>query len=381
MNTLDRMYFVGFLRNYLIVLVSLLSLYVVVDLFTNLNDFTNNKPGFGAVLKHIAAYYSVQVLLIFDRLSEAITLIGAVFTVAWMQRNNELLPQLSAGVPTRRVIRPILLGGMLATSFGPLVTEFVIPMYATELTKPRDDPDFSKPAAVRGGFDPATDAHLVGEQALRQKLKITKFQYTSAPFGDGESGDPSGPAVAGSGLLHLTAEEAVYIPPADGNPLSGGWDLYECKPPVPDPSQTLPKHLRHLAHGRYFLRSEVSFDAVTRRASWYMYSPTTQLWYMLKNSDGTRQPGVAVLFHVRIVRPLVGLTMLVLGLGIVLRNQNRHVFISAGACLAVTAVFYVAVLGSKYAGDNDFLPAALAAWLPVMVFGPFAFALFDAMHT
>jgi len=141
MTTLDRLYFVSFFRQYLIVLSSLLSLYVVVDLFTNLNDFTNNKGGFGAVLNHIVGYYSVQVLLIFDRLSEAITLIGAVFTVALMQRNNELLPQLSAGVPTRRVILPVLLGGLLTTALGPLVNEFVIPQYAEVRTVPRDDPE------------------------------------------------------------------------------------------------------------------------------------------------------------------------------------------------------------------------------------------------
>ena len=39
MNILDRQYLVSFFRQYVIVLSSLLSLYVVVDLFTNLNDF------------------------------------------------------------------------------------------------------------------------------------------------------------------------------------------------------------------------------------------------------------------------------------------------------------------------------------------------------
>ena len=40
MTTLDRMFFAGYLRSYLIVLVSLLSLYIIVDLFTNLDDFS-----------------------------------------------------------------------------------------------------------------------------------------------------------------------------------------------------------------------------------------------------------------------------------------------------------------------------------------------------
>lgn len=395
MTILDRLYFVSFLKQYVIVLLSLLSLYVVVDLFTNLNDFTGNKADFGAVVKHISAYYSVQVLLIFDRLSDAITLVGAVFAVALMQRSNELLPQLSAGVPTRRVIRPILLGGLLTSTFGPLVNEFVIPRYADLLTVPRDDPERRKPVAVRGAFDPLTGAHFVAEQAFHRERKVTRFEYTSPPLGDVEPVGPgegagtgsSGPAqppapVASTGLLHVAAKEAVYIPPVPGQVESGGWQLYNATPPEPEPNQRLPRNLMYLrTPGRYFLKTDVSFEVVTRRASWYLFAPTSNLWGMLQESDGTRQTGVAVLFHSRLVRPLVALTMLVLGLGIVLRDQNRHVFISAGACLVVSALFYITVLACKFAGDNDILPAPLAAWLPVILAGPVAVALFDAIHT
>lgn len=394
MTILDRMYFVSYLKQYVIVLASLLSLYVIVDLFTNLNDFTNNKADFGAVLKHITAYYSVQVLLIFDRLSDAITLVGAVFAVALMQRSNELLPQLSAGVPTRRVIRPILLGGLVTSTFGPLVNEFVIPRYADLLTVPRDDPERRKPVAVRGAFDPLTGGHFVAEQAFHRELKVTRFEYTSPPLGDVDAVEPangssgsSGPAVppgpvASTGLLHVAAKEAVYVPPVKGQAVSGGWQLYNAVPAEPEPNQRLPRNLTYLrTPGRYFLKTDVSFEVVTRRSSWYLFAPTTHLWGLLQESDGTRQTGVAVLFHSRLVRPLVALTMLVMGLGIVLRDQNRHVFISAGACLVVSALFYVTVLACKFAGENDFLPAPLAAWLPVILAGPVAVSLFDAIHT
>ena len=70
MSILDRMYLARFVQNYLIMLVCLMSLFIVIDLFTNLNDFTNQRGGFAAVAKHIAGYYSVQSTLIFDKLSE-----------------------------------------------------------------------------------------------------------------------------------------------------------------------------------------------------------------------------------------------------------------------------------------------------------------------
>ena len=138
-TTLDRMFLVSFFRSYFIVWTSLISLYVVIDLFTNIDDFGSKGGGLGSVVTHIAQYYGYRVALIFDLLAEFITLMAAMFTVAWLQRNNELLPQLSAGIPTRRVIRPILLGAAITLALGPVNKEFVIPRIADELMKPRDD--------------------------------------------------------------------------------------------------------------------------------------------------------------------------------------------------------------------------------------------------
>ena len=379
MTVLDRMYFAAYLRNFLIVLSCLLGLYMVVDLFMNLNDFTKDKGGVMDVLAHVGGYYSVQIALIFDRLGELVTLAAAVFTVAWMQRNNELLPQLSAGVPTRRVIRPVILGAVVTTLLVPLNSELYIPAVADQLTVPRDDPDRKKPTQVRGAYDPNTKDHIVGDSAGREApgptdppdrpvLTVYRFEYTSAAERTGEP-------------VHLSAARAVYVPPdTPGKKRAGGWELYTTTPE--EPKGRLPENVDHVGPGRYFVRTtELDFDAVTRRHSWYLYAATDALWASLNKGTTAKQSGVAVLFHTRLTRPLVGLILVVLGLGVVLKDQNRHVFISAGLCLLMAAVFYACLQGAKYLGDQDLLPAPLAAWLPVLVFGPLALALFDAIHT
>ena len=62
-------------------------------------------------------------------------------------------------------------------------------------------------------------------------------------------------------------------------------------------------------------------------------------------------------------------------------DHNRSVFISAGMCLVLCAVFFAADFGCKHLGEKELLSPALAAWLPVLVFGPLSFAMFDAIHT
>src|SRR5439155_18461899 len=101
----------------------------------------------------------------------------------------------------------------------------------------------------------------------------------------------------------------------------------------------------------------------------------------LSRPDSTRLAAMAVLFHMRLSRPILGMILVVLGLAVILRDQNRNVFISAGLCLLLCGLFFAAQFACKGLGDYEYLSPALAAWLPVLVFGPFGFAMFDAIHT
>src|SRR5437762_807451 len=127
---IDRQMIRGYFKAYFVCLTSLLSLYVVVDLFTNLDDFTHRHKGLLAIFQHITTYYGYKVTQIFDRLCEAIVLLAAMFTVALMQRNNEQVPLLSAGVSTRRIVMPVLFCACLMLTLTVLNQELVIPRIA-----------------------------------------------------------------------------------------------------------------------------------------------------------------------------------------------------------------------------------------------------------
>ena len=57
MKLLDRLMIYAYLKAYLICLISLLSLYVVVDMFTNIEDFAHGHDGLVPIVKHIGTYY------------------------------------------------------------------------------------------------------------------------------------------------------------------------------------------------------------------------------------------------------------------------------------------------------------------------------------
>jgi lipopolysaccharide export system permease protein len=364
MTTLDRSLFRAYLQAYLICLVSLLSLYVVVDLFMNLEDFAHQ--GLEAVLRHVLTYYGYKVIQIFDRLSEPIVLLAAMFTVAWVQRNNELLPLLSAGVPTRRVIRPVLVGAAVTLGLGVANQELVIPNVADSLLIDRDDPGGEKILGVSGAYD-GNGVHVEGSEAKRRGLIVKPF-YCTVPEN-----------LAGGALLHLSAKEAHYLPADAPGKYHGGWMMAGCTPSALDPC---PACLELVDPGVYFLKTQsVDFDVLTRNRNWFVFASTDRLRQMLDRPDARRLAAIAVLFHQRLTRPILGALLVFLGLSVILQDQNRNVYVGTGLCLALCGLFFAAIFACKQLGDNEYLSPALAAWLPVLFFGPLAFTMFDAIHT
>jgi lipopolysaccharide export system permease protein len=367
-TTLDRMVLISFFRSYAIVWVSLIGLFVVIDLFTHLDAFMSRPGTFPQIAAYIVKYYLFHIPQVFDLMAEPIALLAATFTVSWMQRNNEMLPQLSAGIPTRRIIRPILIGGALAIALAPLNTELIIPEVADELQASRDDPEGAKAQVMMGAFD-TSGVHLEGMAGFRKDRKVDRFCATF-------------PETSPSGMVHVTAEEAVYVPPGNGE-LTGGWMLTGVQPELqsPDPKQW-PTNFTQLGPGRAFLRTDTAdYDTVRQGGTWYIYASTLRLREMLGSDEARRQVKLAVLFHSRITRPLVGVLLVLLGISIILWNPNRHMALSAGLCMAIGTGYYACIIGCTAIGNSALVSPALSAWLPVMIYGPMAFVAFDMIHT
>jgi lipopolysaccharide export system permease protein len=360
---IDRQMIRGYFKAYFVCLTSLLSLYVVVDLFMNLDDFTHHKKGLLPVLQHIGTYYGYKVFQIFDRLCEPIVLLAAMFTIAWMQRNNEQVPLLSAGVSTRRIVAPVLICACIMLSLTALNQELIIPRIGDRLVLEKNDPQGDKDLPVRGHFE-SNGIHIEGDWATRKGLAVREFRCMI-------------PESLAGNLLHLTAKEAHYLP--GSGPHQGKWELTDTKPADVDP---IPSILEVKDSGRYYLNTrDIDFNALTRNPNWFLLASTYTLFEELQRPESVRLAPMAVLFHQRLTRPLLGLLLVFLGLSVILRDQNRNVIISSGLCLVLCGVFFAVCYSCKMLGDNEFLSPSLAAWIPVLLFGPQALVLFDAVHT
>src|SRR5262249_19241850 len=144
---------------------------------------------------------------------------------------------------------------------------------------------------IQGAFD-SNGVHLEGRVAVRKEQLIKDFYLTIEE------------SVA-SNLMHIYAQEARYIPRSDEQ-RSGGWLLTGAVPAKLD-NWDRTDVLEVIDAGKFFVHTnEVDFDVVTRRPKWYNFASTEQLYGELQKPDSARLSLLAVLFHIRFTRPLIG---------------------------------------------------------------------------
>jgi lipopolysaccharide export system permease protein len=366
MKIVDRYILRSFLKAWLVCFATLVCLYVLIDLFNRIDDFTQAADGTSQGLARvIARYYGYQIVLIFDRLCGVIVLLAAMFTVAWMQRSNELLPLLAAGVPIRRVLWPVFLGTVLMVGLSVANRELLLPRVALELQNPASDPQGVKQRLAGASYEP-NGILLAGQWGVRQGMVVTGFTATVPE------------KLAGS-LLHIKAREARYVPRGPKQP-SGGWLLTEATPA--DLPYWRDSVIEVLDPGKFFLHTErVDFNMLTRTRSWYQFASTYELLDELQKPDTSRLSALAVQMHLRLTLPVLTAIMVLMGLSVLLRDQNRNVYLNAGLCVILAGVFFGTCHVFRHLGEQEYLSPTLAAWLPVLFYGPTSLAMFDAIHT
>lgn len=388
MRILDRQRYWSFFKAYLICFVSLVGLVIVIDAFANVDEFSEVASG-KKLLSNMSRYYLVRMSLYYDLLSGVIGMMAAVFAATWMQRNNELLAILAAGVGTKRVIVPIIVGAVIVNSAGVANQEFIMPDLADELQKPPDDFAGRKLVMFRSRKDLRGIILAGGDEGDPRTQSIKPFDATL-------------PISLIGALGSLTAAEARYIPDtATRSPLRGGWLLRRAQlspsdaPVDPewlvkiddkqllDQLPTSMEGLSDLGGDTYFLRSNVSFASRTRKPNeWFRYASTPELVRALGDpSNDPEKRDISVFLHGRVVRPMLGVALLFMTLPQVLGGAGRNMFINLGLSLGTTALFYIALTACRFLGGNGYLSPELSAWAPLIGFGTLAAARWDRIHT
>ena len=378
MKIIDRYLLKQFLRTFAIWFVTLMGLYVIFDFFSNMEEFVNFGKKSGGLLPLVVKFYSYRSVEFFNKYSPLLTLVSAMFTVAWIQRSNELTALMAAGISKLRVVTPIICAAIGITVLAAACREMVIPKFRDQLTINPQQFDTSDGREMQVTWDNRTDILLRGEKVFREENRISNpnfllpkqlshyGKYLQAADAIYEDADRTIGRPRGYRLVGVLRPENLNEKPSlqlDGEPIV-----------------ITPMDAQWLKPDECFVASDISFDQLTTGQLLRQYSSTATLIKGLRNPSLDYGTDVRSMIHNRFVQPLLDITLLFLGLPLVLRRSNRNVFAAMGLAGVLVIAFFLIQLGCQQFGTFYAMPA-FGAWLPLMIFVPIAVGMFESMRT
>jgi len=376
MRIIDRYLLRQFLQVFAICFCSVTGLLIVFEAFDHLDSFMHAAETQGSLLGVMAEFYLYRTFYFFNLVSGMLALTSAIFTMLWIQRHNEMIALMAAGVSKVRIVTPVVIASIGISLLGLGNRELLMPSVRDKLA--RDPKDLLGDSAVdlQPRYDYETDVHLQGQLTYANEKRVNKPNFLLPKSLDG----------IGQQLL---AADAYYHPPANDRP--GGYLLKGVTQPkslLSGASLTMDgKRIvitphdepQWLSPDEIFVVSNISFDQLTGGQTFLQFSSTRELITGLRNPSLGLLADARVKAHSRIVQPLLDVTLLFLGLPLVLGREQRNIFLSIGLCVAVTAVFMLTVILFQVLGSGYLLSPALSAWMPLLIFVPVAVALFDRL--
>lgn len=375
MQIIDRYVLRLFLRVLVICFLSLTGLYIVIDFFTHLDDLLDIAARQGSLAGLLVDYYGARVLAFFDRTGTLMTLIAATFVATGLQRSNELAALMAAGIPKVRVARPLIAASLAISLLAVVNREVGVPAFRDQLMRNTRDWDGRAEKRIDPRYDNRTDVLISGRHTIAAEQCIVEPTFRRQPdlggFGPqisaakayyrSSDGDrPSGYLLTGIQVPKNLAEVGAFS--LDGQPVV-----------------LSPRDTPWLKPDECFVITQISFDQLTAGNAWRLFSSTADLIAGLHNPSLDLAADVRVAVHARILQPLLDMTLLCLGLPIVLGRQQRNIFVAAGTCVLVVAVFMITMLAGHAAGNSYLIAPALAAWIPLLIFAPLARVSFASL--
>ncbi|MEA2692579.1 MAG: lipopolysaccharide export system permease protein lptG [Acidobacteriota bacterium] len=358
-NILDRYVVRVFLFVFLLVLISGLSLYVLVDVSENIDDILKNKISNVMLFD----YYKYLALQIFYDISPIIVLVTTLVTFSLLSRTNEITACKALGMSLYRIALPAVLTALVITLFCGFLGSEVLPASNERVAQIHD--------RIKGRETPRTYRRADRQWLFGQGRYI--YNYLSY---DEKTQSLQNLQVFDFDENHrlirrLVAQSARYI--GDVWLFSDGWAReFTGVLSTFTPFQG-PRVVRYPETPSYF-NSEI------RPPKQMRYGELKRYIQELADS-GQAVPDLEVELQNKIAYPVISLIMAIVALPFAFRLGRQGALYGVGLSIVLGMVFLIVFSFFTQLGKVGALPAAVAVWSPGAVFGILSAYLFLGVRT
>ena len=124
MNLLNRYLLSQFFKYFFTVNAGFVAIYLLVDFFEKIDDFTNAGKPISLALE----YFLLTIPFVVDQLGPVFILLAGVISLGILNHTNELTALKAGGVPLRLIIRPLIFGSVFFTILFIAAAQWLLPV-------------------------------------------------------------------------------------------------------------------------------------------------------------------------------------------------------------------------------------------------------------
>lgn len=123
MKILDRYIVKEYLTLFIFILISIISIYLIIDFFSKIRMFMSNS----ATAVQMASHFFFMIPMIISQTTPAIVLLSTLMTFGTFSKNNEIVAMKANGVSLYRMAAPVMVIGIVISIVLFFFSEFVTP--------------------------------------------------------------------------------------------------------------------------------------------------------------------------------------------------------------------------------------------------------------
>lgn len=376
LTTFDRYLLGRMLHTFAVFFVATYGLYIVIDLFTNIDAFQleaelasreaerqgrawSDTAMFLEITRQIITWYAYRTSEFLELAGPLLITIAAVAVLGLMEKHSESHPVLAAGVPAFRLLKPLLFGTAVLNLLLIVNQEAVMPQIAVQLQTPRGK-DHADAQRVIPVYDYSNHMmHIDGHSVCVEESRLDDASFNL-------------PEELARGVCTLRAESAVFMEASETRP--SGWLLRNLTGAFAPEDLTMQGQARIFPHenGRdVFVVSDVSFDQLYDQGRNPKLLSSMQLIKRIRN-PASGIPAVvrqSLALHSRVTRPILSMLTVAIALPLVLRRESLSLITNLAICGLVLGIAFAVTQGSLLLGGTGLIRPDLAAWAPVVLTG------------
>ena len=123
MKLLNKYLLVQFIKHFFTINTAFAAIYLLVDFIEKFDNFSQADKSFWLAMK----FFLLNVPFIVDQLGPILILLSGVITLGILNHTNELNALKAGGIPLRKIVLPLFLGGLLLTGVLTAAAQWLLP--------------------------------------------------------------------------------------------------------------------------------------------------------------------------------------------------------------------------------------------------------------